>query len=118
LRAAGETGSSGDGCDGQALHWRSGSIPQQGTMELQPGQFAARLRELRRAAGLTQGELAKRAGLSRNGVSQLEQAVRDPSFATVAALAEALGTDCKAFLQPAAKQPKPKPGRPKNPKPQ
>src|SRR5579859_5160783 len=48
----------------------------------------------RLAAGLSQEELAERAGLSRRGVSDLERAVRrTPYPATVRRLAEALGLD-------------------------
>src|SRR5688572_9730428 len=56
------------------------------------GTFGARLRALREAAGLTQEELAERAGLSVNGLSQLERGERRrPHPRTVRALAEALG---------------------------
>ncbi|HEY7157275.1 MAG TPA: helix-turn-helix transcriptional regulator [Gemmataceae bacterium] len=59
--------------------------------------FAARLRELRSAANLTQGELAKRAGLHRQGIAKLEMGEREPAWATVQALARALGVSCEAF---------------------
>lgn len=54
--------------------------------------FGARLRSLREAAGLTQEELAMRAGLSSNAVSALERGVRKrPQPHTVRSLASALG---------------------------
>ncbi len=54
--------------------------------------FGARLRVLRQAAGLTQEELALRAGLSPNAVSALERgARRRPQPHTVRSLSEALG---------------------------
>ena len=54
--------------------------------------FGARLRRLRREAGLTQEELASRAGLTPNAVSALERgARRRPYPHTVRSLAEALG---------------------------
>ena len=54
--------------------------------------FGARLRSLREAAGLTQEELAMRAGLSPNAVSALERGVRKrPQPHTVRSLADALG---------------------------
>src|SRR5262245_5404023 len=59
--------------------------------------FAARLRQLREAAGLTQAELAERAGLHLHGLTKLEQGYREPAWSTVKALAKALGTDCLAF---------------------
>jgi transcriptional regulator with XRE-family HTH domain len=59
--------------------------------------FADRLRELRGKAGLSQAELANRAGLHRFGISKLELGLREPTWATVQALALALGVDCTAF---------------------
>ena len=54
--------------------------------------FGARLRRLREAAGLTQEELAARAGLSRNAVGALERGLRKRPYPhTVRSLARALG---------------------------
>ena len=54
--------------------------------------FGARLRRLREAAGLTQEELAGRAGLSRKAISVLERGERRRPYPhTVRALADALG---------------------------
>jgi DNA-binding NarL/FixJ family response regulator/DNA-binding XRE family transcriptional regulator len=54
--------------------------------------FGADLRALRSAAGLTQEELAARAGLTANGVSALERGTRTRPYPhTVRALADALG---------------------------
>ena len=53
--------------------------------------FGARLRRLREAAGLTQEELAARAGLSPNAIGALERGVRKRPYAhTVRSLANAL----------------------------
>ena len=61
---------------------------------LQPQSFAALLRRFRRATGLTQAELAERAGLSPEAISALERGVnRTPRRETVDLLAEALGLD-------------------------
>ena len=76
--------------------------------------FGARLRELRESSGLTQAQLAERAGLHPQGVVKLERGEREPAWATVVALAEALGVDCRAFLEEpskAASEPR-GPGRP------
>jgi transcriptional regulator with XRE-family HTH domain len=78
-----------------------------------PTWFAGRLRELREAAGLTQGELAERAGLTRVGVAQLEVGRRKPAWETVLALCDALGVECGAFTQAPADRPAPGPGRPR-----
>ena len=58
------------------------------------GTFAGRLRGLREAAGLTQEELASRAGLSPSAVGVLERGRRRRPYPhTVRALADALGLD-------------------------
>jgi DNA-binding XRE family transcriptional regulator len=59
--------------------------------------FGARLKQLREQAGLTQPELAERAGMNRFGIAKLEQGVREPTWATVQALCQALGLSCAAF---------------------
>ena len=61
--------------------------------------FGLRLKELRELAGLTQPQLAEKAGMSKGGVADLEQGRREPSWATVLTLAEALGVNCLAFQQ-------------------
>jgi transcriptional regulator with XRE-family HTH domain len=80
-------------------------------------QFGRRLAELRRGAGLTQEELAARAGLSASGVIHLENGHRAPRWDTVRALCQALGVTCQAFeVAPADEAPRPR-GRPKKPPP-
>jgi transcriptional regulator with XRE-family HTH domain len=59
--------------------------------------FARRLTELREAAGLSQYEVAKRAGVTRQTLSRLEMGESVPSWPTVQALAKALGVSCEAF---------------------
>ena len=59
--------------------------------------FGLCLRELREAAGLSQAQLAERAGMHLHGVTKLEQGYREPSWATVLALAKALGVSTDAF---------------------
>ena len=66
-------------------------------------EFASRLKALREQAGLSQGQLAERAGMNMFSIAKLEQGRREPSWATVLALAAALGVDCTAFLPTAAK---------------
>ncbi|MDQ3926428.1 MAG: helix-turn-helix domain-containing protein [Actinomycetota bacterium] len=54
--------------------------------------FGAHLRQLREAAGLTQEELAARAGMSAKGISDLERGARQRPYPhTVRSLADALG---------------------------
>jgi transcriptional regulator with XRE-family HTH domain len=64
-----------------------------------PTGFADKLRELREAAGLTQEQLAERAGLHTLSVAKLEQGVREPTWATVLELAEALGVSVAKFAE-------------------
>lgn len=52
--------------------------------------FGRVLSDLRRQQGLTQEELAERAGVHWTYVSQLERGIKSPSLATIAALAESL----------------------------
>src|SRR5437879_6291899 len=79
------------------------------------GRFAARLKELRGAAGWTQQQLADCAGLSKGGIADLEQGRYAPTWPTVVALAEALGVDCRAFLEEPAAAVEPRRGRPRKP---
>ena len=59
--------------------------------------FAARLRRLRQEAGLTLQALADQAGMHRESVAQLERRRRKPTWASVLALADALGVSLEAF---------------------
>src|SRR5688572_7410294 len=71
--------------------------------------FGALLARHRRAAGLTQEELAERAGLSTRGVSDLERGARQrPQVETVRLLATALAlpdADRAALLAAARRRP-------------
>jgi transcriptional regulator with XRE-family HTH domain len=62
--------------------------------------FGGRLWELRSAAGLTQKQLAERAGLTREAVACLEAGRNDPRWKTVVALCGALGVSSDQFLMP------------------
>ena len=58
------------------------------------GEFATRLRRFRDAAGLTQEELAERAGLTVNAIGALERGERRRPYPhTVRVLGDALGLD-------------------------
>jgi transcriptional regulator with XRE-family HTH domain len=62
--------------------------------------FAARLKGLREKAGLGQSALARKVGLSRQAVSQLEKGDHAPCWLTVQRLALALGVDYAEFADP------------------
>jgi transcriptional regulator with XRE-family HTH domain len=60
----------------------------------------ARLKQLRHAAGISQQELASRAGLSVSVVCQIEQGRRtDPRISTLKAVADALGVSVAVLVQ-------------------
>jgi transcriptional regulator with XRE-family HTH domain len=75
--------------------------------------FGARLRELRTHAGLTQADLAERSGLHIQSLTKLELGQREPAWATVVDLAQALGISCEAFNQVPAEREPTGPGRPR-----
>jgi transcriptional regulator with XRE-family HTH domain len=75
--------------------------------------FARRLKELREGAGLTQQQLGERAGMHKLTVAKLEQGIREPGWATVQALADALGVSCEAFREAPGPAPTPQRGRPR-----
>ena len=53
--------------------------------------FAANVRAARLAAGVSQEELAFRAGIDRTYASQIERAIANPSLGITCAIADALG---------------------------
>jgi transcriptional regulator with XRE-family HTH domain len=73
--------------------------------------FAARLIHLREAAGLSQYELARRTGLTRQTLSRLEMGESVPTWPTVQLLARALGVDCTSFVDPNLQTPSDEPTR-------
>lgn len=78
--------------------------------------FAGRLRELRLKAGLTQEQLAERAGVKRDAVARWERGVREPSWSNVLAICSALGVSSEEFNKAPADAPFRRPGRPPGPK--
>ncbi|PNG50122.1 MULTISPECIES: helix-turn-helix transcriptional regulator [unclassified Variovorax] len=60
--------------------------------------LAANLRTFRTRAGLSQEELADRAGVHRTYVSQVERQVVNPTLASVSKLADALGLPLARLL--------------------
>lgn len=59
--------------------------------------FAAKLRELRDAAGLSEAKLAEASGVSYAALHDYGLGRRKPSFEAVVKIAHALGTTCEAF---------------------
>lgn len=73
--------------------------------------YAYGLRHLREAAGLTQLELAVRAGLTPATVSRLENAHQSPTLVTAEALSRALGISLGELLGGALEARPPRPRR-------
>lgn len=63
----------------------------------QPPTFAARLRALRTAAGISAYELAKRSTVSKQMISQIETGQAVPGWEIVCKLADALGVSVAEF---------------------
>jgi transcriptional regulator with XRE-family HTH domain len=64
-----------------------------------PKQMGAKIRKLRKAAGMSQAGLAKRARLTRVYVTRLEAGRQDPSLSTINALARALGVTVAELIE-------------------
>ena len=64
-----------------------------------PKQMGARIRKLRKAKGMSQADLARRARLTRVYVTRLEAGSQDPSLSTINSLAKALGAPVMELLQ-------------------
>lgn len=83
--------------------------------------FGARLKALREAASLTLAELATSSGMHPQALVKLERGEREPQWASVIALARALGIATDAFLgeeekPPAEPDPPPAPPRRRKPR--
>jgi transcriptional regulator with XRE-family HTH domain len=61
--------------------------------------FGEKVRELRRARGLSQEELAFRAGIHRNYLGGIERGERNPALDNISAIAKALGVDLSELLR-------------------
>jgi transcriptional regulator with XRE-family HTH domain len=59
--------------------------------------FGAKLKAAREAAGLTQQQLADRAGMYVHNIAKMERGVREPTWPTALKLAKALGVSVAAF---------------------
>jgi DNA-binding XRE family transcriptional regulator len=91
-----------DGHD-DAIHSRG---LEGGVMPQEKGYFADRLRELRRAAGLSQPGLAEASGVAVSTIREFEQGRREPTLGTLLKLAAGLSASLSAFDPPPG-QPKP-----------
>lgn len=60
--------------------------------------FGKRLKQARKAAGLTQAKLAEKIGMTQGGYTQYENVGREPSFTTLVALARVLNVSVDWLL--------------------
>lgn len=60
--------------------------------------FSRRVKAARRAAGLSQGEITKRTGISQGTLSAIEGMNVNPSLATILRLAKGLGVPAHSFF--------------------
>ena len=61
--------------------------------------FGRRLRELRRAAGLTQRDLARQSRVTRKFIQEVEDGTSNPSLETIVLLADGLGCEVADLFQ-------------------
>lgn len=59
--------------------------------------FGSKLKALRESAGLSQPELAEKAGCNKFTIAKLEQGRQEPAWPLVLSLCEALNVTCEAF---------------------
>lgn len=67
--------------------------------------FGKVLRELRKAAGISQEELAHQAGFDRTYIGRLERAICEPTLSTIQALAKTLKIRPSEMLARMERQP-------------
>jgi transcriptional regulator with XRE-family HTH domain len=60
--------------------------------------FGARVRDMRQGLGLSQTDVAARAGVSLTYVSQIERGTRNPTLAVLIQLSRALGTNPETLI--------------------
>lgn len=65
------------------------------------GQFGREIRDARRAAGMTQGQLASRAGSSQTVISKIERGVMAPDLRSMTRIARGLGHRLSVRIYPA-----------------
>lgn len=68
--------------------------------------FANNLKTYRKAASLSQEELAHIAGIERGYVSQLERRLNSPTIDMLARLAKVIGVEPYQLLEPSSKKPR------------
>lgn len=65
---------------------------------MEPAVFAANVKRARKAAGMTQEQVADASGIHVTEVSRIERGLRDPRISTVLKLADALGAPASQLV--------------------
>jgi transcriptional regulator with XRE-family HTH domain len=73
-------------------------MPGPSVRNVAPLRFGKEVRRRRKALGLTLEQLAERSGLTPNYIGTIENARRDPSLSTIAALSRGLGVPAGELL--------------------
>lgn len=84
----------------QLAAWAARRHAAQGALPASDRSFAAILARQRTAAGLTQVQLAERAGVTQSHISKLERGTWEPRLSTIMGLARALGVHPCDLLPP------------------
>jgi len=86
----------------RVLRWSATGLrpdaEDQAPLPLDPQVLGERLRALRKAAGITQAELARRTGIHRPNIARLESGRHTPSLETLARITAAMGADPRTLL--------------------
>src|SRR5262245_40933234 len=93
------TDDSGEGAALGAVPMTTSTLRFEGTVA-EKGFFAVRLKVLRAQAGLSQPELAERAGMPLPTLRGFEQGRREPNYRTLVKLGRGLGVPLSAFEPP------------------
>ena len=64
-----------------------------------PKQMGARIRRLRKAKGMSQQDVADKAGLTRVFITRVEAGQQDPSLSTINAIARALDVSAAELMK-------------------
>lgn len=68
-------------------------------------QFGSRVRELRKATGISQEAFADRCGFARSYMSRVERGVGNPSLDAIETIAAALNVEAKELFDPSLTNP-------------
>lgn len=68
-------------------------------MQKESAKLGKNLRRIRTEKGITQGDIVRKLGVSRSFVSNIENGKTNPTLATIAKLAKALGVNIEELMR-------------------